>query len=279
MILLQRVAVCCVLILAFLNGCRSTREISTTGGALTLKTEAGFYNALKEQTFQYNTLTARIQFEVALSNGNSASSRAQLKIRKDDKLQISVQPLLGIEALRAELTPDSIKIVNRLNRWFMVDAFDNIKGGTEIDFNFYNLQDIFTNRLFLPGETSLPDNLRNLFRWEQTKTGYVVRTTDRNGQHYAFTADANVRLCETEIKGSSSPYVLNCNYSNFRPTNQQFFPVNIKISLQTEDQAQYALSLQFSNVEVDAPLEMNFVIPANYQRVSLQQILQSIEML
>ena len=276
---LQRMGALCFLIISMLSSCRSSKEVVTVEGLSTLKTEQDFFTTFREQTFQFNTFSARVQFEIVMPSGNVTNSRAQLKIQKNDRLQISVQPLLGIEALRVELTPDSIKIVNRWNRWYMIDAFDNIRGNTEIDFNYYNLQALITNQLFLPGEKNLSDELLRLFRWEQTKTGYLLHTNDRTGISYAFTADSNEKLCATDIKDASTLYALNCIYNNFRPVDRQLFPMDIHIRLNTENQSQHALSIQFSRVEVNIPLEMNFPVSANFQRVSLQQILQSIEQL
>jgi hypothetical protein len=55
--------------------------------------------------------------------------------------------------------------------------------------------------------------------------------------------------------------------------------MNIKLRLFTENKAEVSLSLNFSRIEIDAPLEMNFPIPANYRQASLQEILYSIEQL
>ena len=270
----------CVLIITMLTGCRSSKEITAGGEALTLKTERDFYAAFQEQSFQYQTFSARVQFEIVLTSGKATSARAQMKILRNDRLQISVQaPILGIEVFRAELTPDSIKIVDRLNRRFLIESFDEIKGSAAIDFNFYNLQALFTNQLFLPGEINLLENQFNRFRWEQTGTGYLLRTNDRTGLHYAFSADRNEKLSATEIRDESSNYILHCNYADFRSVDRQLFPMNIHFRLYTENNPQGALSLSLSRVEVDAPLEMNFPIPANYRQVSLQEILHSIEQL
>ena len=267
-----------LLIIPILSSCRTTKDIAATSSVIELKPEASFFAAYNDNSFQYNTLSARMQFDIVIS-GNEMSSRGQLRMLKDERIQISIQPLLGIEAFRAELTPDSIKIVNRLNRWYMIDAFDHIKGDTKIDFNFYNLQDLITNRLFLPGEVNLSADKFNLFGWEQTTTGYLLHTDDRNGLQYTFTADSNEKIITTAIKDDATNYMLNCSYTNFLPAGRQVFPANLQIRLYTANQEQYSLALNLSRVEVDIPLSLNFPIPANYQRVSLQQIVNSIEQL
>jgi len=268
----------CLLIITILSGCRTARDVSVSSNVLNLKTKPSFFAAYMENALQYHTFASRIQFDIVLS-GNEMSSRGQLRIIKDERIQISIQPLLGIEAIRAELTPDSIKIVNRVNRWYMADSFDQIKGNTEIDFNFYNLQALITNQLFLPGETNISDDRFNLFGWEQTTTGYLLHTTDRNGLSYTFSADMNERIVTTEINDDSSRYQLDCTYKNFLPAGSRFFPANVLIRLHTENNEVHALSLNFSRVEVDVPVTGIFPVPANYQRVSLPQIIHSIEQL
>ena len=271
----------CVLIITMLSGCRSSKVMTSSGEALTLKTERDFYAAFLEQSFRYQTFSARVQFEITLASGRETSARAQLTILRNERLQISVQvPILGIEAFRAELTPDSIKVVDRLNRRFLIDSFDNMVANISIDFNFYHLQALFTNRLFLPsGETDLSTDRFNRFQREQTGTGYLLRTGDRTGMHYTFTADPNEKLYATEIRDESSNYTLHCSYGNFRPVDRQLFPMDIHFLLLTENNPQGSLSLSLSRVEVDTPLEMNFPIPANYRQVSLQEILYSVEQL
>ena len=279
---LQRLVALSILIITMLSGCRSSKQMTTGGETLTLKTERDFYAALQAQSFRYQTFSARVQFEIMLSSGKEASARAQLTIQRNDQMQISVLvPVLGIEAFRAELTPDSIKVVDRLNRRFLMESIDGMKGNTAIDFNFYNLQALFTNRLFLPGETETDFSADQFsrFRWEQTHTGYLLRIGDRTGMNYAFTADQDEKLSATEIRDESSNYTLYCNYETFRPVDRQLFPMNIHFRLYTENNTQGTLSLAFSRVEVDVPLAMNFPVPANYRRVSLQEILYSIEQL
>lgn len=275
--LVKQTTFICILLIIMMNGCRSKKEVSATEGVLNLKTEREFFASFHENTLRYNTLSARLRFDIETSSGKSVGSRGQLKILKDDRLQLSVQPMLGIEAIRAELTPDSIKIVNRLNKWYMAEDFNNIKGNVAIEFNFSNLQALLTNRLFLPGEKELAVEHFNLFRWEQTQTGYTLRTNDRTGFMYTFSSDASEKLYSTDIKDRESPFSLNCEYSNFQPVDRQLFPMRINLRLNAENMTQYSLFLDFSQVEIDTPLSLNFQIPADYRQVGLQQILQSFD--
>lgn len=84
------------------------------------------------------------------------SSRVDMKMVKDSAFQLSVQPFLGIEIFRIELSRDTIKVVDRMNKRYMIENYSNLQGQTPIEFNFYNLQALFTNHLFIPGSRAFP---------------------------------------------------------------------------------------------------------------------------
>ena len=81
--------------------------------------------------------------------------------------QISVQPFLGIELFRAVISTDSIKLIDRVNKRYVAENYEQIKGQTRLEFNFYNLQALFTNQLFLPGQQTVTAKQFNKFRLNQ----------------------------------------------------------------------------------------------------------------
>ena len=100
-----------------------------------------------------------------------------MKMVKDSAFQLSVQPFLGIEIFRIELSRDTIKVVDRMNKRYMIENYSNLQGQTPIEFNFYNLQALFTNHLFIPGEQGVSRKHYNRFKLNQE--GPVARSRPR----------------------------------------------------------------------------------------------------
>ena len=69
---------------------------------------------------------------------------------KDSAFQLSVQPFLGIEIFRIELSRDTIKVVDRMNKRYMIENYSNLQGQTPIEFNFYNCR-LFSRIICYPG--------------------------------------------------------------------------------------------------------------------------------
>ena len=223
------------------TGCKSTKKVGTVeaGGA---KAHNEFFTLMQEQAFKYETLTARLNVDLNLP-GNNMSSRVDLKMVKDSAFQLSVQPFLGIEVFRAEISVDSVKVIDRMNKRYVADNYANLKGQTPIEFNFYNLQALFTNRLFLPGQQGISPKLYNRFK-------LISEPSDR--------------------------YALQWDYADFRLADGQPFPMRMDVQVMKDGTSQGGVTLHFSRMQTDVPVKMDFSIPAKYKRITLSQIIKSL---
>ena len=174
------------------TGCKSTKKVGTVeaGGA---KAHNEFFALMQEQAFKYETLTARLNVDLNLP-GNNMSSRVDLKMVKDSAFQLSVQPFLGIEVFRAEISVDSVKVIDRMNKRYVADNYANLKGQTPIEFNFYNLQALFTNHLFLPGQQGISPKQYSRFKLKQDGPTAEIQVKDVMGLLYTFMADGEDSL-------------------------------------------------------------------------------------
>ena len=249
-----------LVLILLLSGCKSKKVATVESGSAKAHNE--FFILMQEQAFQYETLTAR--------------SRVDLKMIKDSAFQLSVQPFLGIEIFRMELTVDSVKILDRMNKRYMADNYSNLKEQTPIEFNFYNLQSLFTNQLFLPGHQKIQPKQYRLFELKQEGSYAEIFVKDALGLLYAFVADGEEKILSTHITDPSDKYALNWDYSDFRLTEGQPFPMRMDVKVLDKGESKGGVSLYFSRLQTNVPVNMEFSVPAKYQRITLDQILKSL---
>jgi hypothetical protein len=255
--------------------CKSTA--GTTGsGAGIMKTEEAFFASVLDHTFRFETFSARLKLEFK-SPEKEMSSRAQLKMIRDDRIQLSLQPLLGIEMFRIELTTDSVKILDRMNKRFMTESYDNIELKSTVGFNFNNLQALFANNLFMPGESDLSAGQFRRFRMAKEMHSVSLRVKDKTGMLYTFTAGEDEKLQSTSIHDKSEKHALRWDYSDFRAIDNQQFPFRMEAELISGDKKQGIVTLTFSPPEIDSPLNTDFNIPAGYKQVPFSQIIKLLE--
>ncbi|MDR3251781.1 MAG: DUF4292 domain-containing protein [Tannerella sp.] len=266
---------CGVLIISLFAACK-TNKGATAYDADIMKTEENFFSSVIDRSCRFNTLSARIKLEFE-GRQKQFSSRASLKMIYNERLQLSIQPLLGIEMFFIEVGADSVKIVDRMNKLYMTDSYDNLKGETQIDFNFHNLQALFANQIFVPGENDISPAHFRLFRSTADRSRAEFKLKDTNGMFYTFEAGGNEQLLSTTISNGSGNLMLAWNYGNFLPIDNQRFPSEMTVRLSADGDIQGTVSLSFSTPEINSPINTDFNIPSGYKRVTMAQIINSLE--
>ena len=117
----------------FSQGCQKKSVPQTSAPVLTNTKMA----VAQPVEFKYLSSKGKVQFE---GQDNKISSAINLRISKDSAIWVSVVPGLGIEAARAIFTPDSIKILNRLQKTYIATDYRYLKRAFNIDADFVTLQ-------------------------------------------------------------------------------------------------------------------------------------------
>ena len=254
-----------------LSGCRTTRSAAEKTAAAV--SEAEYVRQVSRlSTPDYRTLTATMYVNINPDTKDEMSSRARLKLIRGQSLQISITPLAGIEMFRIEVSRDSLKVIDRFWKRYLAEPIAEIKKqipsyvkvGFPYDFRYEHLEALLTNRLFMPdGSTLALDRFYNR-KYPFGYHTFIARDTE--GITYHFDTDNHARLTATEI---TYPFVeLHWSYTKFRTISGHPFPMD----MEAEVDERKKLSIEFNNVNMDGPVEMNFPIPDNYRRITLQQL-------
>ena len=261
-----------VMFVYLLPGCKSPTSLTSSATEI-MKTEEAFFASMLERSFRYDTFSARLNLEFS-GMQQEFSSRVQMKMIHDDRMQFSVQPFPGIEMVRVEISNDSIKMLDRINRRFIADSYQHLKKEMGVDFNFQNLQALFTNQLFVPGINTISTRHFRQFRITKNNLLAEFQLKDRSESIYTFTADGDEKLLSARIENENQK--LTWDYSQFQTVGGQLFPLKMTARLTADDRMQGTATLTFSTPEINRTVSMDFNIPSGYKRVSLEQMINSI---
>lgn len=266
---------CGGLLLSVLTGCKSSKRVGTVESAR-VKAHNEFFQSMEERSFRFRTLTARLNVELDIP-GKQLSARVDMRMVKDSALLLSVQPFLGIEIFRVELGRDTIKVVDRLNKRYMVENYSELRGQTPIEFNFYNLQALFTNHLFIPGERGVSRAHYDRFRLNQEGAMAEIKAKDAMGLSYTFRADGEEKLLSTYVADPSDRYALRWSYEDFRLVGQQPFPMLMDVRVLRNGSAEGGVRIGYSRIQLDEPVKLDFSIPSKYKRITFEQVIKGVK--
>lgn len=272
------IVVSCLLLVTLLGfyGCKSAK---VPGGKEKVNTKElkEFVASMQEQEPAFRTFSARLSVDLQTGD-KTMGSRVELKLVKDSALQLSVQPFLGIEVFRMELTPDSVKVMDRMNKRYVAEGYTALKEEWPIDFNFYNLQALFVHQLFLPGEQEVEGVHYDQFRLDREGAITRLHARDRMDLRYCFEVNSSEQLLSTLITEGNGRYSLLWKYLSLeaQPSVAWLFPLQMQVSFRDEGIRKGGMDIRFSRLQWDKPLNMDFSVPAKYKRITFADIIKMI---
>jgi hypothetical protein len=232
---------------------------------------------IASQATSYRTLSSGLRFGVKPGVNREITVDAQLRIVRDEMIQLSLRiPILGTEAARINISPNRILIIDRINKVYFVETMDNLKERFPFEFDYYSLQSLLTNRLFIAGKRDVtPDDYAS-FACRADTFFTVLSRRDSYGIIYEFTADHSHRILKTVIDNNDKTVNINWDYAAFETFGNRLFPMKMNMALTVPDNL-ISMSLSFSSMDIDAAFELKTDIPPKYKPIDIDRVIQLIQ--
>jgi hypothetical protein len=263
--LLQSVFLLVILGLGF-SSCRPSKDTTKR----VTKNDVRKLDTFLHQNTPFKTLDAKVDFRFNAKAGIGASMKGFIRMSKDSCIILSVQPFAGIEAVRCLIVKDSIILVSRLHQIYAVETLNNL---TYKDFlNISTLQDLLTNRIFVPGDLNLDE--RKLARFDQLKqkeaSGY---RWSEDSFILDFLMNKDDQYYKLKAFKPESKETVTVNYAQFKEEVFGLFPRQVDVSTAALKQ-NISMQITFSKPTFDGRTDFKFDIPAKYKRVSSTDLIK-----
>ena len=222
----------------------------------------------------WNALTAKMSLAVDLEGKGATKVNGTLRIKKGEVIQMSIAPFLGIEVARAEISPDGILVIDRMNKRYVQVSFDEVRTLAHADLDFHTLQALFLNELFLPGKGDLTTRDASSFKVEQETGGVLLDVKRTKRFSYQFLTQAPEALLKESLIGlNGTPYLLRWEYGDFRKLEQKQFPTVMKLTFAGGKKPVMA-SFALSRLSTDGDWNTHTEVSKKYEKVELEDILK-----
>jgi hypothetical protein len=202
----------------------------------------------------FNTLSIRAKANLDINN-NANNVSMTIRIQKDKAIWISVTAIAGLEVARALITPDSLKVLNRIESVYIKKSFGYIYEFTNRQLNFNTLQAIFAGNA-MP-EFLNDKSMVNISGKALTLSGML------NNLIYSLTFNENFNLIQTDLKDESAGQTMTVAYEDFISVSQQIIPHSVSIKSNAEKK-NIRIDLKYNRVDIDAPVDLPFSIPQRF---------------
>ncbi len=260
----------------FVVNCRSTKNISKvittkevkdTAAVVVNKSEAdsilmvrNAYDKIMKQHIDFKTFSAKIKVDYEDSKGKKPDVNAYIKIYKDSLIWINIRSVfLDVEAFRILITPDSVFVVNKLEKEVQMRSMDYLQEITEIPFDFKTLQDLLVgNPVFLDS---------NIVSYRKTDDDHVLlATVGKYFKHLLTLTPDNFVLLHSKLDDVdlARNRTADITYDAFENKNGMNFSTYRQITV--SENIRLDIRLNYKQYDFNKELSISFNIPKNYKR-------------
>jgi hypothetical protein len=193
------------------------------------------------------------------SDGKKYDVNAHVRMYKDSVIWVSITAILGIEGLRAYITRDSVKLLDKQNKVYIARSVSYLQEVTALPLDLHTLQQlIIGNPVYLDSNIISYTRNANLGTVSLQSTGEFFRNL--------LTISENERLLQSsklddidETRNRTS-YLSYTDYENKKGVN---FATKRQISV--SEKKRLDIKLNFKQYDFNETLSFPFNIPKNYK--------------
>lgn len=261
------------LLIVLVSSCSSTKNMKK-GVSIGNLSEREYMEELINRSPAWDAITAKMSLAVDLNGKGPTKVSGSLRMKRDEVIQLSIAPFLGIEVGRAEISPDGVLVMDRMNKRYVQVSFNELKTLAKADLDFHTLQALFLNELFLPGKKTLTTRDVSAFAVRPESESAVIEVKNPKRFVYRFRTNTNDGLLkESHIGLSGTNYGVDWRYDKFRPLEKKQFPGYMQISFEGGKKPVTA-AFELSRLSTNSDWQTHSEVPSKYKKVELQELLK-----
>lgn len=261
------------LILIALASCRSTRKITTViakkDSAVVVVNPAesdsarsvrATFDSIQKKRINFTSFSSKVKVEYRDDKNRSLDFNAFLRMKKDSAIWVSIIAALNIEAYRVIITPDSITIMDKINRTIQHKPLSYLQSITQVPFDYSTLEDlIIGNPVYLD---------RTVVAYTDQGEKISLSTIGASFKHYLTVGRNDLHLLFSKLDDvdMSRSRTANLAYAGYLPVGNWMFASSRNISLSEKNKLD--ILLDFKQVDFDKQLSFPFSIPKNYKVIN-----------
>lgn len=249
------------------------------------KQKLQFVQKVSDQSLYQKNLVSDLSFTLNTGSRN-ISVPGILHMRKDEVIRIQLLiPLIRSEVGRIEFTKDYVLFIDRMHKQYVKASYNDVAFLKDNGINFYSLQALFWNQLFIPGQQRVGESQLSMFSVDlaAVQANNVPVTLLDGKMAYKWLAESVSGLINmAEAKYTSANHgvsTLKWNYGNFQNFGAKKFPVYHEVTIQTQatkQQRTIKAVFELNGLSDNADWE-SFTTPSNrYQKVGVDEILEKL---
>jgi len=260
-----------------LASCHSKKQVVSdvkTGAPDSIE-QSAFLQKVSANVSSSQYVTSKLKFTVEYGP-QQVSLTGNLKMKRDDVIRLQLMAFGFVEAARIEFTKDYVLIMDRINKQYLKAPYAHVSFLRNSGINFYTLQALFWNELFVPGSQRVDKAALDRFAASLGDDEVIINLEDGK-MNYSWLANqstgritmANIAYRDS-FKGNTQ---LNWDYKSFTNLASKPFPNEMGVTLTTPEK-EIKLGIKLNYLGSESEWEPRTTVSDKYREVMIDDILR-----
>jgi hypothetical protein len=212
--------------------------------------------ALTASRIPFQTFSSKVKVDYHGSNGKNYDVNANIRMLRDSTIWISVNAVLGIEALRALITRDSVKLIDKLNKTYTARSITYLQDVTSLPLDLPTLQDlIIGNPVFIDS---------NVIGYSQSAGTVSLLMLGKLFKNLISVNQSDNTLLQSKLDdvNVSRNRTANLSYSGYENRNGLLF--STRRSIAVSEKKTLDIQLDFKQYDFNGEVSFPFSVPKNF---------------
>jgi hypothetical protein len=217
------------------------------------------FRSLQKQKINFTTFSAKMDVDYRGADDKKYDVNAHLRMYKDSVIWISVTAILGIEGLRAIITKDSVKLLDKQNKIYTARSVAYLQEITALPLDLASLQDLLMgNPVFLDST--------NIVSYSKSETTISLLSINDFFKNLLSINGADRFLQSSKLDDVDALRNRTCYLTYDEYENKKGINFSSKRFISVTENKKLEIKLDFRQYDFNETLSFPFSIPKNYKR-------------
>lgn len=225
-------------------------------------------NALTSEKIIQNHYNNKIDFSTLYIRASakyrheddSQSVSAEIKIKKDEKILVSIR-VLGITMAKALITPTEVKYYEKINGTYFEGNYESLSQwlGTDLDFN--KIQNMLIGK-------PIDDLTKETYSFTETDKFYKLNAIEDKTEKSFFFEAVHFLLKKQQINQPEKERSFEANYPNFQDFPSGILPAGLTIN--AVQKGKTTIDIEYNSITFNEDLTYPYSVPSGYDRIYIK---------
>lgn len=252
-----------ILLLTTVTACKTKKAIVNVPPTVTEKPPVDNkkienLHLLTAKDVPFNTLSMKGKVSLDM-DGNVNNLKMNIRIKRDEKIWVSITAIAGIEVARALITPDSVLVRNNLQSLATKKPFSYLQNFTSKQVTFKMLQSLLSGNTiidFMNDKSALG-----------LSGGTFALTGNKADLNYRILFNTLLKTAEITMNDVKAGQALKVVYSDYQKLSDVLIPSAMKINSMS-GKKKTNIAFDFSTIERNVVLDYPFTLPNRFEIIN-----------